>query len=542
MEFNLADLFESIVDVVGTRTALVSGARRLTFAELDKRANRLAHHLEGAGVGPGDRIGLQLTNGTEYIESMLGCFKIRAVPVNVNYRYTSGELEYLYEDAGLVGLVFDSRFQIAARAALWAMPEKRVVLEVDDDNGPSTSGEGYEKAVASASSIRRFPLRHADDLYCVYTGGTTGKPKGVLWRHDDIFFAAMGGGDPLSLGDHIKAPEELANRVLSPGINALALPPFMHASGHWLAFSTLFGGGKVVTLNGGTLDPGEAWRLVEVEGINTIVVVGDAVARPLLDALAEEPLRYDLSSLLAIGSGGAVLSPSTKTQLAELLPGRIVVDRFGSSETGQLGGQALSSDPHDAPHLRVDDQTDVLDADLKPVPPGSGVTGRLARCGHIPIGYLGDPVKSATTFVERGDERWALPGDLATVETDGTITVLGRASLCINTGGEKVFPDEVEATLKDHPDVSDAVVIGMPDAYFGERVVALVQLRPQRRTGPEALREHCHNCLAGYKVPREILIVDSILRSPSGKPDYRWARSVTESAGVDKGHGWSSEG
>jgi acyl-CoA synthetase (AMP-forming)/AMP-acid ligase II len=389
--------------------------------------------------------------------------------------------------------------------------------------------------LASASSIRSFPLRHADDLYCVYTGGTTGKPKGVLWRHDDIFFAAMGGGDPLSLGDHIRVPEELAHRVLDPGINALAVPPFMHASGHWLAFSILFGGGKVVTLEGGTLDPREVWRLVEVEGINTVVVVGDAIARPLLDALAEEPSRYDLSSLLAIGSGGAILSPSTKMQLAELLPGRIVVDRFGSSETGQLGRQVLPGDPHDGTHLRVDDHTDVLDADLRPVPPGSGVTGHLARRGHIPLGYLGDPVKSAATFVEREGMRWALPGDLATVEADGTITVLGRASLCINTGGEKVFPDEVEATLKDHPDVSDAVVIGMPDTYFGERVVALVQLRPQRRVDSKALQEHCHNCLAGYKVPKEILIVDEVLRSPSGKPDYQWARSVIESAGVDEG-------
>ena len=246
------------------------------------------------------------------------------------------------------------------------------------------------------------------------------------------------------------------------------------------------------------------------------------------------PIRYDLSSLMAVGSGGAVLSPSTKAQLAELLPGRVVADRFGSSETGQVGGEAPPGDPFGPPHLRVDDRTDVLDADLQPVPPGSGVIGHLARGGHVPIGYLGDPAKSATTFVERGGQRWALPGDLATVEADGTITVLGRGSLCINTGGEKVFPDEVEAALKDHPDVRDAIVVGMPDACFGERVVALVQPRP----GAGSIRRRSDSTVAdrlsGYKVPREIIVVDEIVRSPSGKPDYPWARSVAESAGVDE--------
>ena len=360
-------------------------------------------------------------------------------------------------------------------------------------------------------------------------------PKGVLWRHDDIFFAAMGGGDPLSLGNYIAAPEELTGRILNPGMNALAIPPFIHAAGHWLAFSTLFGGGKVVTLAGGSLDPGEVWRLVEAERINTIVVVGDAVARPLLDALAEQPDRYDLSTLLAVGSGGAVLSPSTKAQLEALLPGRIIADRFGSSETGQLGGEAAPDDPYGAPHLRVDDRTNVLDSDLEPVRPGSGVIGHLARGGHIPISYLGDAAKSAATFVERGERRWSLPGDMATVEANGTIKVLGRGSLCINTGGEKVFPDEVEATLKGHPDVSDAVVVGLPDVRFGERVVALVQLRAQCELDLGDLRAHCRDRLSGYKVPQEIFLLQEIVRLPSGKPDYRWARSVAESFGANSG-------
>ena len=525
MEFNLADLFESVVDRVGSQTAMVSGIRRLTYNELDQRANRLAHRLEAGGIGSGDRVGLQLANGTEYIEGMLACFKIRAVPININYRYAGGELRYLYQDAGLVSLVFHSRFAPAVQGALDAMSETRVLLEVRDSSPFLSLGEDYEAAITSMSPDREFRPRAADDLYCVYTGGTTGMPKGVIWRHENIFFAAMGGGDPLSLGRWIRSPQDLADRVLSPGIKALAIPPFMHAAGHWLAFSNMFGGGEIVTTPGGAFDPSEIWRLVQEEAINAVVVVGDAMARPMLDVLSADPSRYDLSSLIAVGSGGAVLSPSTKEQLAELLPGRIVADLFGSSETGQIGGESPPDDPYGPPRLRVDEHTDVFDDDLEPVPPGSGVVGHLARGGHVPIGYLGDPGKSATTFVECRGQRWALPGDLATVEGDGTIIVLGRGSLCINTGGEKVFPDEVEATLKDHPDVADAVVVGVPDARFGERVVALVQLRPGRKVSPEVLRQQGRARLTGYKLPREVLFTEGIVRSPSGKPDYVWARS-----------------
>lgn len=533
MEFNLADLFESVVDQVGEEIAMVAGTRRLTYLDLDRRANRLAHYFEGVGIGLGDHIGVQLANGTEYIEAMLACFKIRAVPINVNYRYRSGELRYIYKDAALAGLIFHSRFAGEVTGALGAMPETRGVLEVPDDSGSSGIADDYETALESAPAIREFPPRRSDDLYCVYTGGTTGMPKGVLWRHDDIFFAAMGGGDPLSLGNYIAAPGELAERILRPGMTALAIPPFIHAAGHWLAFSTLFGGGKIVTLENGIFDPSDVWRLVEIESVNVIAVVGDAMARPLLDVLAAERDRYDLSSLMAVGSGGALLSPSTKAQLTLLLPGRVVADRFGSSETGQVGGEASPRDPFGPPQLHVDGRTDVFDGDLQPVQPGSGVIGRLARGGHVPIGYLGDEAKSATTFVEQRGQRWALPGDLASVQTDGTITVLGRGSLCINTGGEKVFPDEVEAALKGHPDVRDAIVVGMPDNRYGEQVVALVQPNLGRLIDVEGLRRYGRDRLIGYKVPKVVIVVDEIVRSPSGKPDYPWARSVAESAGVN---------
>jgi acyl-CoA synthetase (AMP-forming)/AMP-acid ligase II len=528
MELNLADLFELVADEVPDATAMVSGERRLTYRELDRRADRLAHHLAGAGIGPEDRVGVQLTNGTEYVETMLASFKIRAVPVNVNYRYVARELEHLYADAGLVGLVFHRRFGASVSAALGSMAEQRAVLEVADGSAPVGIGPEYEEALARSAGGRDFPARSAGDRYCVYTGGTTGLPKGVVWRHDDIFIAAMGGGDPFSSGDHITRAEDLAGRVLRPGVTALAIPPFMHAAGHWLAFSTFFGGGTVVTTSDGGFDPIEVWRLVEAERANAVVVVGDAMARPLLDALAADPGRFDLSSLMAVGSGGAVLSPSTKAQLADLLPGRIVADRFGSSETGQVGGEPPADDPFGPPRLRIDERTTVLDADLEPVVPGSGVIGRLARGGHVPLGYLGDPDASAATFVEKDGTRWALPGDHATVAADGTITVLGRGSLCINTGGEKVFPDEVEAALKGHPAVADSLVVGVDDERFGQRVVALVQLRTGQDVGPEELQAHGHELLTGYKVPRQIIFVPEIVRSPSGKPDYRQARTVAE--------------
>jgi acyl-CoA synthetase (AMP-forming)/AMP-acid ligase II len=537
VEFNLADLFESIADVLGDQEAMVSDLRRLSYRGLDERANRLAHVLLDAGVGPEDRIGLQLANGTEYVEAMLACFKIRAVPVNVNYRYVAAELRYLYADAGLVGLIFHQRFAPAVFPALEALAERRVLLEVAEPaEEPQGGGDGeaqatdYEKALAEASPVRDFGPRSADDLYCVYTGGTTGMPKGVLWRQEDIFFAAMGGGDPLSLGDFITVPEDLASRVLRPGITALAIPPFMHASGHWLVFSNLYGGGKLLTLPGGRFDPVAVWETVDTEKANAIVIVGDAMARPLIDELLANPGRYDLSSLMAFGSGGAVLSPSTKEQLMELLPGRIIADLFGSSETGQVGGEAPADNPFGAPRLRVNDRTNVLDESLHIVAPGSGVVGKLARTGHIPLGYLGDPAKTAATFVEAEGRRWSLPGDMATVEADGTIIVLGRGTLSINTGGEKVFPDEVEGIIKSHPAVLDAMVVGVPDERFGERVVALVQFRDTQEVDAEVLRTFCREKLTGYKIPRQVFVVEHITRSPSGKPDYPWARKVAVAA------------
>jgi 3-oxocholest-4-en-26-oate---CoA ligase len=511
---NLADLFEKVVDTVGERDALVAGDRRLTYAELDERANRLANHLAAQGVGPNDHLGLQLANGTEYVEGMLAAFKIRAVPINVNYRYVAAELTYLFDDADLVALVVNQQFADSARSA--AGPKLRHTLVVGD-------GGDYEDALAAASPARPDgSARSGDDLYCVYTGGTTGMPKGVLWRHEDIFFGAMGGGDPMQMGNTIKTVDELPSRIPNPGLTGLATPPLMHASAHWTAFSIFFGGGKVVFTPGGRFDPAEILTLIGTEKANMLVIVGDAMARPIADLLAAAaPGTYDTSSLIVIGSGGAILSPSMKEQLNQLLPTTMIVDGFGSSETGVQGTRAGMSDK---PMFSVNEQTAVLDDDFNPIEPGSDQIGRLARRGHIPLGYYNDPEKTAKTFTEVAGVRWVLPGDMARVDADGTVVLLGRGSVSINSGGEKIFPEEVEAALKAHPAVFDAVVVGTPDDRWGEKVTAVVQARPGTSVSLDGIQEFCRERIAGYKVPRALALVDEMVRSPSGKADYRWAK------------------
>jgi acyl-CoA synthetase (AMP-forming)/AMP-acid ligase II len=511
---NLADLFEVVVDTAGDRDALVAADRRLTYAELDARANRLARHLAGQGVGAGDHVGLQLVNGTEYVEGMLAAYKIRAVPINVNYRYVEAELTYLFDDADLVSLIVHDQFVESARAA--AGRKLAHMLVVGD-------GGDYEAALAASSPERPDPAgRNGDDLYCVYTGGTTGMPKGVLWRHEDIFFGAMGGGDPMQMGNTITAPDQLPSRIPDVGLTGLVTPPLMHASAQWTAFSLFFGGGKIVFTPAGRFEPTEILTLIGDEKVNMVVIVGDAMARPLLDTLTGAAAgTYDTSSLIVIGSGGAILSSSMKEQIAELLPSTIIVDGFGSSETGVQGTRAGQSDK---PMFSVNDQTAVLDDDFKPIAPGSDQTGRLARRGHIPLGYYNDPEKTAATFAVVDGVRWVLPGDMAKVDADGTVVLLGRGSVSINSGGEKIYPEEVEAALKAHPAVFDAVVVGTPDERWGEKVTAVVQPRVDTALTLDDIQTFCRTRIAGYKVPRALALVDQMVRSPTGKADYRWAK------------------
>ena len=537
MTLNLADLFEVVADAVPERVALVTDRGRFSYAQLEERSNRLAAVLASAGVGPGDHVGLMLVNGTEYVEGMIAAFKLRAVPINVNYRYVEGELRYLFADADLVALVVHAQFtpQVARVAA--EVPLLRTVLVVDDGSPWELVGAlEYEDALADADAGRPDgSARSGDDVYCAYTGGTTGMPKGVLWRHEDIFFASLGGGDPTQMGNVISDSSELPSRILEQGLVAVCTPPFMHVSGHWLVFSTLYGGGSIVVPPAGRFEPDAIWDLVTAERVNLISLVGDAMARPLLDAYeAAEPGRIDASSLFVVASGGAILSPATKDRIGMVLPHVIVVDGFGSSETGVVGSKSSFSGggPDSGPRFTVNDQTAVLDGEGHPIPPGSDAVGRLARRGHIPLGYYNDAEKTAATFLTVDGIRWVLPGDMARVGEDGAVILLGRGSVSINTGGEKVFPEEVEAALKAHPEIEDAVVVGLPDERWGERVVAVVQYRAGSQPTDDELRAFCRERIAGYKIPRQFAAVDRMVRSPSGKADYRWAKSYAGGEGV----------
>ncbi len=530
-QFNLADLFELVVDTVPDNDALVVGDVCLTYRELDERINRAAHVLQEQGVKRGDHIGLYLYNGSPYVEGMLGAYKIGAVPVNVNYRYVEEELVYLFDDADLVCVIHDQEFGPTITDVVEKVPGVQTFIAVADDSGADCSAIGsldYEELLAAASPERDFPDRSPDDYYILYTGGTTGMPKGVLWRQEDIFFAALGGGN--IGGDPIEDPSELAGK-LTPGGGAgmLIIAPLMHGAAQWTLYIGFFMGNKMVLSTARKFDPAEAWRLVGKEGIVSIGIVGDAIGRPLIEALEELGDSVDASSLFTVGSGGAIWSDSVKERYRELLPNVLLIDSYGSSETGAQGGSSMTSDSGASgglPKFKMDDNHTVLDEDLNPVEPGSGVRGRVARSGHIPVGYYGDEEKTAETFVEIDGKRWVLQGDIATVEEDGTIAMFGRGSVCINSGGEKIFPEEVEAAVKSFPDVYDAVVVGVPDDKWGERVVAVVEPREGTSPGLDDLVEFTRTKIAGYKVPRELHLVDHMVRSPAGKADYKWAKRV----------------
>ncbi|MCU1593246.1 MAG: acyl-CoA synthetase (AMP-forming)/AMP-acid ligase [Frankiales bacterium] len=522
MTFNLADLYEAVADADPDREVLVVGDRRLTYRQLDERSNRLAHVLSEAGVGAGDAVGLQLANGSEYLEGMLAAFKLSAIPVNINYRYVERELRYLYEDSGIVALLVHRAF--ATKAAASMDTPLKVVLDVaDGTGGPAVPGSvDYDGALASASSDRPPAAgRSDDDLYLIYTGGTTGMPKGVVWRHEDIFKAAMGGGDLTQSGDFATSASDLAKRLPENGITALGAPPLMHAAAHWLAFNMLYTGGKVVLMPLGRFDPAEVWQTISDEKVFNIVLVGDAMTKPMLDHLEANAADIVPDSLWVIASSGAPLSQFTKDRLLALLPGRMLLDSLGSSETGALGAKEGGT-------FKLNAFTTVMSPENTVVVPGSGVVGKIARRGHVPLRYHNDPEKSAATFVEVDGVRWALTGDDATLEEDGSVTLLGRGSLCINTGGEKVYPEEVEEPLKAHPAVEDALVVGVPDERWGERVVAVVHA-----LGPVTLaelQEHVRESVAGYKVPKDLVLVDKVVRSPAGKADYRWAKETAVKA------------
>jgi acyl-CoA synthetase (AMP-forming)/AMP-acid ligase II len=540
MAYNLADLFEHTVDLAADREVLVVGDQRRTYGQLEERANRLAHHLADAGLGAGDHIGIYAANSAEWIEGALAAYKLRLVPVNVNYRYVEEELRYLFDNADLKALLFDRELVPRIEAVRAALPLLGHLIHIEDGTDPAATDEAlarlgsvpFEVAVASGAPERDFGPRSDDDHYILYTGGTTGMPKGVVWRHEDVFFA-LGGGIDAYTNERVADEWSLAKKAAEAegGMTSLNLPPLMHGAAQWGFWRFAFEGNRVVFLR--KFDPTEVWRMIERERVNTVSITGDAMARPMIEALDDlgGPGALDLSSMFVLASTAAIFSPTVKDRYLDLFPDLMIIDAIGSSETGSNGmrmvGKGDTQNKGGGPTVQAARDAVVLDEAFNEVPAGTGVQGRLARRGNVPVAYYKDPEKSAATFVTgpNGD-RYALAGDMALMEADGTITLLGRGSQCINSGGEKIFPEEVESALKAHPEVFDAVVVGVPDDRWGQRVAAVVQPRPGATPTLDTLDAHCRGYLAGYKVPKEVHLVAEVVRSPSGKPDYPWASKV----------------
>jgi acyl-CoA synthetase (AMP-forming)/AMP-acid ligase II len=529
MGLNMADTFETVVRTVPDELALVVRASageevRLTFAELDARANRLAHVLADLGVSAGDHVGCHLYDGNQYVETTLAAYKLRAVPVNVNFRYVDEELAYLFGNADLVAVVTEPDLEDRATRAADGLDRPARVLVADGR---------YEAALASQpANPPDVGERSSDDLYGLWTGGTTGMPKGVMWRHEDIYLSAIGGGGNPLLGiPPVRDQDDVAARARtgSPIPGTLSLCPLMHGGGFWLVFSALLSGTFAVVIRDLRFDPAFALQVAADEGVSVVMTIGDAYARPIVDHLesvgSDAP---DLSKLRIYGSGGAILSPAVKEALSRVLPSTFVHDGFGASETGGQG-RLVGTGPDGAPRFEMDGSNVVIADDGTLCRPGDGRMGMLATSGHIPLGYHKDPAKTAATFPVVDGVRYAVPGDIASVDADGSIVVYGRGSVSINSGGEKIFPEEVEKALKSHPAVFDATVVGTPDERWGSQVTAVVELRPDHAGHPPTLTElqdHCRAHLAGYKLPRRLVLVDEMVRSPSGKPDYRWAKDV----------------
>jgi acyl-CoA synthetase (AMP-forming)/AMP-acid ligase II len=532
VEFNLADLFEAAVDAFPEREYLVAEGERRTYAQMEERANRLAHHLVDAGVRPGDHVGIYGYNSVQWVETLWAVFKIRAVWININYRYVEDELAYLFDNADLKALVYQREFGPRVAAVQANLPLLRHCVAIDDGSGQDDAlgAIDYEKAVASGAPERDFAPRSPDDRYILFTGGTTGMPKGVIWRQEDVFYALGGGIDALTR-ERVTRPEQMVEKGRAGfPVTLLPIAPLMHGATQWAVMGQSFIGNKVVLV--ARFDPDSVWQLIGQEHVNALMITGDAMARPLVDALERSDGKHDTSSLLAISSTAALFSPSLKDDLFRLLPNVLISEAVGSSESGnngltqiQPGHTAMKGGPTITPQPG----TVVLDEDLRPLPPGTGTIGKVARSGHIPIGYYKDPEKTAATFVTGADGvRYSVPGDFALLEEDGTITLLGRGSVSINSGGEKIYPEEVEAAVKSHPGVWDAVVIGVPDPRWGQRVAVVVEPRAGVSLELADLQSHCRSKIAGYKVPRQLTLVDAMVRSPSGKPDYRWALRIAE--------------
>lgn len=542
MALNIADLFEHAVDAAPDKPAVQVGDRVVSFAELESESNKLAHYLASRGIGAGDHVGIYAKNSVEHVVALLAIFKVRAVAINVNYRYVAGELAYLFDNADLVGLVHDEVYaplvaevapKVEGLTTIVAVPNPMDTI-IDEDLAAVRSYGGVLLAEAEAGQgdARDFPPRSADDIHIIYTGGTTGFPKGVMWRHED-FWRVLGGGIDFMTGAELSEFDQSEQATQDGRLITLPLSPLMHGGAQASLLMHLFGGH--LTILEPKFDPVRTWELVEANRVQLLFITGDAMARPLIEAY--DAGDYDGSSLFAIASSAAIFSKVVKERWMARFPGAVFTDSVGATETGFQGtglqdANALSSD---GPVVSVGPHVAVLGDDGRPLDlvEDVGRIGRTARARNVPIGYYKDSRKSAETFVEIDGVRYAVPGDYARIEEGNRITLLGRGSNCINTGGEKVYPEEVEAAIKAHPDVYDVLVVGLPDETYGQAVAAVVQLRDGAILELEGLRTFLRAELSGYKLPRLLSVVDEVPRNAAGKAQYPAAKKIAmESAGA----------
>ncbi len=539
--WNFADVWETVAETIPAAPALLHGDTVRTWADFDARADGIAAALLEAGVTEGTSVAQYLTNRPDYLESVFAAFKLGLAPVNTNYRYVEDELVYLWDNADTSAVVFEGQFRERIEAIRARVPDVTVWLWVDDGSGPCPEWAAPLEAAATTGVPRTAAPwgRSGDSLYLLYTGGTTGMPKGVMWRNDDLLLV-LNDGAPRSRKLPEQADLDHVRQIAgTPGIRTLPACPLMHGTGAFNAFTALTVGGSVVTLTGRSFDAVELLDAVQDKQVNNTAIVGDAFARPILAALDAEPERWDISSLKVVVSSGVMWSQASKDGLLRHNPRMLLVDTLGSSEAIGMASSVSSGSGDGSSSARtatftLGPSTKVIADDGTEVHPGDDAIGRIAIRGRVPIGYYKDPVKSAETFVQIDGASYSMPGDYARVEADGTLLLLGRGSVCINTGGEKVFPEEVEEALKEHEAVHDAVVVGLPDERFGQAITAIVEPMPGAHPDSDELIATVKAHHAAYKAPKRVVFVDSLSRAANGKVDYkRWTSHAAGELGVD---------
>jgi acyl-CoA synthetase (AMP-forming)/AMP-acid ligase II len=525
MPWNFGDILDAISPVIPAGApALIHGERIVTWGETTKRSNNLARNLIAKGSRPRDKVAFYMRNRPEYSETLAAAFKARLTHVNVNYRYRPDEVFYIFDDSDAQTVVYGSEFRDVISEIRPRLKKVETFIEVTDGSPPANFAHDYESLVREGDGKPLKIERSPEDEFFIYTGGTTGMPKGVIWTHNDLRETSL-----IALRKLGPVPENLdqvveAIKLVGPGARLLPACPLMHGTGLLMANSVMLAGGCVITLSHPSFDPHEMLEAASGNKAATLVIVGDAFAKPMLQALNEKPGRYDLSSVVNIVSSGVMWSKEVKQGLLVHIPQAIMVDSFGSSEAVGFGTSMMTKDGEiQTAKFQIGDRCKVFDEDDQPVEPGSGKPGIIAQSPPIPVGYYKDPVKTAKTFKTIDGMRYSMPGDWCVVEKDGTLTLLGRGSVCINTAGEKVYPEEVEEALKTHPSVDDVLVVGVPDEKWGQSVTAVVRAATDHRFDEEVLRAHVRERLAGYKTPKRVLASEIVLRAPNGKADYKTA-------------------